>query len=312
MQRPDTPAAPGPPTGLYLISPSSAVADPQTLHRARQRLRALGLRTTLDRSALAVDTRFAGSDARRLAGIQRALAQKHPFVMTTRGGYGVSRLLAAIDWQAVAQSGKRFIGHSDFTAFNLALLAQTGAVSWSGATAVPDFGGEALEHSDLDSLTCQSLLQTVRGEPQRLHFETHGAQAVQVRGMLWGGNLAVLASLTGTPWMPRIKGGILFLEDVSEPPYRIERMLAQLWHAGILSRQKAILLGQFTQYRLAAQDNGYTLDSVVAWLRQTVKVPVITGLPYGHGRTKVTLPVGAKAQLVVQCSQGQSVACLQV
>jgi len=306
MCPPDAASKPKP-AGLYLISPSSAVADPQTLHRARQRLRALGLRITVDRSALAVDTRFAGSSAQRLAAMRRALGQPHPFVMATRGGYGLSRLLATIDWQGVAQSGKRFIGHSDFTAFNLALLAQTGAVSYSGASAVPDFGGD-----EVNPLTCHSLLQILADEKQTLHFESPGAVPLQVRGTLWGGNLAMTTSLIGTPWLPRIKGGILFLEDVGEHPFRVERMLTQLWHAGILARQKAIVLGDFTQYCLTPQDNGYTLASTVAWLRQTVNVPVLTGLPYGHGRVKVTLPVGAKATLTVERSQGQSQACLRV
>ena len=283
------------PSGVYLISPSGAVGDPAAVELARQRLKALGLRTAVDRSALAVHERFAGTDAQRLAGIQRALKQKYPVVMATRGGYGLSRLLADIDWNAVAQSGKLFIGQSDFTEFNLALLAKTGAVSLAGPTAVFDFGG-----SSVDDLTCDLFMETLRGELEVLSFEAQDADPVDARGILWGGNLAMVASLAGTPYMPRIKGGILFLEDVSEHPFRIERMLTQLWHAGILQRQKAILLGKFTQYRLAAHDNGYDLASVVEWLRRTVKVPVITGLPYGHVRVKATLPIGAKVGIATE------------
>ena len=283
------------PSGVYLISPSGAVGDPAAVELARQRLKALGLRTAVDRSALAVHERFAGTDAQRLAGIQRALKQKYPVVMATRGGYGLSRLLADIDWNAVAQSGKLFIGQSDFTVFNLALLAKTGAVSLAGPTAVFDFGG-----ASVDDLTCDLFMETLRGELEVLSFETQDADPVDARGILWGGNLAMVASLAGTPYMPRIKGGILFLEDVSEHPFRIERMLTQLWHAGILQRQKAILLGKFTQYRLATNDNGYDLASVVEWLRRTVKVPVVTGLPYGHVRVKATLPIGAKVGIATE------------
>lgn len=283
------------PSGIYLISPSGAVADPAAVELARERLKKLGFRTTVDRTALAVHERFAGTDAQRLAGIERALKQKHPLVMATRGGYGLSRLLADINWEAVAQSGKLFIGQSDFTVFNLALLAKTGAVSLAGPTAVFDFGAPAL-----DELTCDLFMETLRGELEVLSFETQDADPVDARGILWGGNLAMVASLVGTPYMPRIKGGILFLEDVSEHPFRIERMLTQLWHAGILQRQKAIVLGKFTQYRLASNDNGFDLDSVVAWLRKTVKVPVVTGLPYGHVRLKATLPIGAKVGIATE------------
>ena len=93
---------------------------------------------------------------------------------------------------------------------------------------------------------------------------------------------------------------MLFLEDVAEHPYRIERMLSQLLHAGVLARQKAIILGQFTEFKLLPHDKGYKLQTVVDWLRQQIKVPVLTNLPYGHVATKVLLPVGAKVDLLVE------------
>lgn len=283
------------PSGIYLISPSGAVANPEALDLAAQRLRAMGFRTAVDRTALAVHERFAGTDRQRLACIQRALKQKHPIVMATRGGYGLSRLLPHIDWQAVADSGKTFIGQSDFTVFNLALLARTGAVSLAGPTAVFDFGGKKV-----DDLTQALFQETLSGELEILSFESPDADPVDARGILWGGNLAMVASLVGTPYLPDIRGGILFLEDVSEHPFRIERMLTQLWHAGILDKQHAIVLGQFTDYRLAPHDNGYDMDAVVRWLRKTVRVPVVTGLPYGHVKVKATLPVGARVGIATE------------
>jgi len=281
--------------GIYLISPSGAVQDPAALDLACERLGQQGFNTTVDRTALAVHERFAGTDKQRLAAIQRALKQKHNLVMATRGGYGLSRLLPHIDWKAVADSGKTFVGLSDFTAFSLALLAQTGAESLSGPTAIADFGGKSV-----DDLTADLFGEAVRGELEVLGFESPEADAVDARGILWGGNLAMVTSLLGTPYFPKVKGGILFLEDVAEHPFRIERMLAQLWQAGVLDRQKAIVLGRFTDYRLGAVDNGYDLDSVVRWLRATVKVPVITGLPYGHVKVKATLPIGRKVGIATE------------
>jgi muramoyltetrapeptide carboxypeptidase len=116
---------------------------------------------------------------------------------------------------------------------------------------------------------------------------------------LWGGNLSVLVSLLGTPYFPEVKGGIIFLEDIGEHPYRIERMLSQLLHAGVLAQQKAVLLGQFSDYKLVAHDRGYKLQSVINWLRQQLKVPVLTNLPFGHVPRKVLLPVGAQVDLAV-------------
>ena len=117
---------------------------------------------------------------------------------------------------------------------------------------------------------------------------------------LWGGNLAMLASLVGTPYMPDVRGGILFLEDVNEHPFRIERMLTQLLHAGVLARQKAVVLGQFSDYKLSPHDKGFKLQSVVNWLRTQIKAPVLTNLPFGHVPTKVLLPVGAPVSLSVE------------
>ena len=110
----------------------------------------------------------------------------------------------------------------------------------------------------------------------------------------------MLTSLLGTPYFPDIKGGILFLEDVGEHPYRIERMLSQLLHSGVLARQKAIVMGQFTNFKLVPHDRGFKLQTVVDWLRHHTKVPVLTNLPYGHVATKVLLPVGAKTELIVE------------
>jgi muramoyltetrapeptide carboxypeptidase len=126
--------------------------------------------------------------------------------------------------------------------------------------------------------------------PVRLHNAT-----------LWGGNLTVLTSLLGTPYFPQVQGGVLFLEDVGEHPYRVERMLTQWLHAGVLARQKAVIFGQFTQYKLVpAHDKGFKLPTVVDWLRSQIKAPVLTGLPFGHVPTKVMLPVGAKVDLVTE------------
>jgi len=271
------------------------VADAAALDLARQRLKTLGFSTTVDRTALELHERFAGTDKQRVAAVVRAVKQKHPIVMATRGGYGLSRILHQIDWPAVADSGKIFIGHSDFTAFNLALLAQTGAISYSGPTAIADFGQKSL-----DDLTADLFVESMREELEVLSFESPDSDAVDARGILWGGNLAMVASLLGTPYLPKIEGGILFLEDVGEHPYRIERMLTQLLHAGVLANQNAIVLGRFTEYRLAAHDNGYALDSVINWLRSVCRVPIVTGLPYGHVKLKATLPIGAQVGIATE------------
>lgn len=280
---------------IYVISPSGPVVPAEKLDTALVSLKALGFKTTLDRGAKTVNGRFAGTELQRLQAVTRSLKQPADIVMAARGGYGMTRLLPSIDWRAVADSGKLFIGHSDFTAFNLALLATTGAVSYTGPVAASDFG---VTH--VNDLTADLFAETMRGELEILSFESEEADAFDGRGILWGGNLAMLVSLLGTPYFPKIRGGILFVEDVNEHPYRVERLLLQLAQSGVLGRQKALVLGQFTGYRLGTHDQGFDMPDVIAHIRKTVGIPVIPGLPYGHTAVKATLPIGAKVGLATE------------
>jgi muramoyltetrapeptide carboxypeptidase len=287
---------------IYIYSPSSAIADRAVVRRGVARLKALGHEVELDAAVFARHMRFAGDDATRLAAIDRAAASGADVALITRGGYGLTRLLPDIRYKAVAKAidkGLSFVGLSDFTAFQSAVLAQTGSVTWAGPALGEDFGVEG-EPDDIMQACFEDL---VSGQGEGTGWQLPRGEAVapiELRGTLWGGNLSVLASLVGTPWLPKVKGGILFLEDVHEHPYRVERMLTQLLHAGVLARQRAVVLGHFTNYKPVPHDRGYRLATVVDWLRQKLKAPVLTGLPFGHVPTKVTLPVGAKVHLAVE------------
>ncbi len=298
------------PQHIYIYSPSGAVRDKAAFRRGVARLTAMGHEVEVDVDALASHTRFAGDDATRLAAIHRAAASGADVALISRGGYGITRLLGDIRYKAVAKAvagGTRFIGVSDFTAFQNALLARTGAVTWAGPALVGDLGCEG-EPDDI-MLACLDDLFSGHGEGSGWRMNAERPQAdgqPAVRDMyiknatLWGGNLAVLGSLVGTPYLPEVKGGILFIEDVNEHPYRVERLLTQLLHAGVLAKQKAVILGQFTDYKLAPHDKGFKLQSVIDWLRTQIKAPVLTNLPYGHVPTKVLLPVGGQVSLSVE------------
>jgi muramoyltetrapeptide carboxypeptidase len=288
---------------IYLFSPSSAVREKAAVRRGIARLKALGHEVELDPDLFATHMRFAGDDATRLAAIARAAASGADVAMITRGGYGLTRLLPVLPYKAVARAidrGMQFVGHSDFTAFQCAVLAETGRITWSGPAVGADFGVEG----EPDEIMQACFEDLVGGQGEGTGWQLPRAEAVdrplQEKGVLWGGNLAMVAALAGTPWLPNVKGGILFFEDVSEHPYRIERMLTQLLYAGILGRQKAIVLGQFTNWQAFPHDKGFRLATVVGWLRSQVKCPVLTGLPFGHVPTKVCLPVGSKVTLAVE------------
>ena len=303
------------PKHIYIYSPSGAVRDKAAFKRGIKRLEALGHEVEVDADALASSQRFAGDDATRLAAIHRAAASGADVALISRGGYGLTRILPGIKYKTVAKAiakGTQFVGLSDFTAFQLAMLAQTGSVTWAGPALNADFGVDGKDGGEVDDimLDCFEDLLSGQGEgagwqmpkigelpngkPQLKDFYVPGGAT------LWGGNLAVLVSLLGTPYFPQVEGGVLFIEDVGEHPYKIERMLTQLLLAGVLQKQKAIVFGQFTEFKLSTHDKGFKLQTVIDWLRMQVKRPVVQGLPFGHVPTKVLLPVGAQVSLSVE------------
>lgn len=315
---------------IYIYSPAGAVRDKAAFKRGVQRLKTLGHEAEIDPAALKSVQRFAGDDAERLQSIERAAASGADVALISRGGYGLSRSLSLINYKAVAKSierGMLWLGYSDFTAFQAALYAKTGAVTWTGPALCADFGcGDSAEGHDnapddimedcFDDLVqgvCEGtgwrmpaadVKNTIESiAPHAVSTGIEGAFRIKngkISGQLWGGNLAMLTSLLGTPYLPQIKKGILWFEDVAEHPYKIERMLLQWQHSGILAQQKAIVLGQFNSYKLTPHDKGFKLQTVIDRLRSQLKIPVLTGLPFGHVPTKVCLPFGGKAQLITE------------
>jgi muramoyltetrapeptide carboxypeptidase len=280
--------------GVY--APAGYATDPDAVTRAAERLRGLGHRVWIDPGALGRHTRFAGTDDERLASIERIAARPDVDVaVALRGGYGTTRLLARLDYAALARAGKRWLGHSDFTAFQLASLAHAGLVTYAGPTFAYDFGADSPSAFTLDH--CFGVLGASAYE---VDCALDGPLRASADGVLWGGNLAMVASLVGTPYFPHVDGGVLFLEDVAEHPYRVERMLWQLHYAGVLDAQRAVLLGAFTEYALFANDGGYDLAAAVDRLREATATPIFTGLPFGHVRDKLTLPVGGRVALDVR------------
>lgn len=286
-------------TTLTVFSASGVVADPSALRRAVRRLREQGFDARLDASALARHQRFAGEDAVRLQALHRVAEEAPSVALASRGGYGMTRLLDSIDWALMARSierGTRWVGYSDFTALQLALLAHGRLPSWAGPMALSGFGGDAV-----DEVTAGCFAEAMSGELEAVGFRTEpGFDGLETRGLLWGGNLTTLCALLGTPHGPKVRGGVLFLEDVNEHPYRVERNLLQLLQAGVIGAQKAVLLGHFTDWKPSPLDRGYTLKSAVQALRARTAVPILTGLPYGHVATRVSLPLGRRVQLAVQ------------
>ena len=280
------------PLTIAVVAPSGAPVDDVAVERGLQVLAQRGFGVRSYYMPEQKMQRFGASDAERIEQIYAAA--EHPdvhIVMALRGSYGLSRLLPQLDFERLASSGKIFVGYSDFTPMNMGLLAK-GKLSLAGPMLCDDFTREPL--SDYTMAQFEHCLLNTQ---HVIEFVDVATQDVDVSGVLWGGNLAMLTHLLGTPYWTEVDQGILFLEDIGEHPYRVERMLLQLHYSGVLAKQKAIVLGDFSGYKLVPHDNGYDINAMLAYVRSVVNIPVLTGLPFGHIRDRATLVVGSDAHL---------------
>jgi muramoyltetrapeptide carboxypeptidase len=298
---------------VQLIAPSGASLDARSPQAGISWLMKQGVSVLNTECTQRVYQRFSGTDAERVTEFNNiSTLPASTTVMAMRGGYGLHRLLEVIEWQAidkVVKAGLQICGHSDFTAFQLGLLAKTGGISLAGPMLNYDFG--RIEDNQLVAPDPFMWVHFKRAiQARSLNAQVNACQTLSAlggktkttTGMLWGGNLTVLTSLIGTPYFPseqQYQNGILFLEDVNEHPYRIERMLMQLLDAGILAKQSAVMMGGFSAYRLYDNDRGYSLQAAFEAIRSRLpdSIPILTDLPFGHQPNKLTLPVGAIVEI---------------
>lgn len=292
---------------IYLIAPSGAVTDTNSALEGINWLSNKGFAPFHTHSIERKYQRFAGTDLERVEEINSLadLINKEKtssIAMAVRGGYGISRILSSIDWGSLScavDNGLTLVGHSDFTALSLALLAKSGRYSLSGPMLAPDFS-----NLNISEFTWRSFEAAVRKKEfdfNLSHEQNFVTSDFEINdGILWGGNLTILVSLLGTQFFPppeKVGNGILFIEDINEHPYRIERMLLQLIESHALDNQKAIILGSFTDYKLSENDGGYNLNNAILKFQESLSqaklnIPIFTGLPFGHIRDKLTIPIG--------------------
>jgi muramoyltetrapeptide carboxypeptidase len=288
------------PRTIRLLAPSGYPHDPEAIDRALERLGNAQHRIENVEATQRRYQRFGGTDGERAGDLNRLADPERPLPdigLAVRGGYGAARILHGLDYRGLERRLRDqpivLVGHSDFTAIQLALYAKARVKTFGGPMLSADFGAQTPSEFTMDH-----FWRTVTQPSATIVADVPQVQNVEVSGTLWGGNLAILASLVGTPYMPDVDGGILFIEDVNEQPFRIERMIYQLHLSGLLARQQALVLGQFTGVRPFEYDNGYDMQAMIEQVRAVVGIPVVTGLQFGHVPDMVTLPVGAHAQLV--------------
>ncbi len=288
---------------IGIFSPAGS-PDAARLARGVGRLEALDYRCVITPHAGEAFEYFSAPDDVRLADFHAMLADPSiDMMMMSRGGYGLSRIVHRIDWQAVAASKKILCGFSDFTAINLAALALGNIITLAGPGVATDFADETLEGELADDKQFMQahFWPVVAGDPVSLRVDVGHPYAPQViGGPIWGSNLSLLCDLGGSSFIPDIDGGILFLEEIGEKPYVVERMLLQLYHAGVLSSQRAIIFGDFSDCEPDQDRFPYSMAHVIKTLRALLPIPVLTGLPFGHVAKKITVPYGADCTLDIK------------
>ncbi len=286
-----------------LVDPASALWEPVRVEIVEESLAALGFKTKRGANLLARRGYFAGTDEQRAADLNAMFADPDVrAIHCIRGGWGCARLLPLLDWKTISRHPKILLGYSDITVLLLALHAKTGLVTFHGPVGSSQWNpfnvgylkrvlqeGEAVTFENLKEIDEDELTVT-ENRVQTLHPGT-------ARGRLLGGNLTVLTSLVGSGYLPDWEGYILFLEDVEEAPYRIDRMFTQLRLAGILQQARAVIWGNCTDCRPGEGFGSLTLREVLEDHIRPLGVPAWQGAMIGHIERQFTLPVGIEVEV---------------
>ena len=287
-----------------LVAPASATFQPVDLDIARESLEALGLKVKVGRHLLERHGYLAGADKDRAADINRFFADGDVrAVLPIRGGWGSSRLLPYLDFDSIRRNPKIVLGYSDITALVLSIHAKTGLVTFHGPNGMGRwdawsvdfvrrvlFNGEAVAFENPRTMSDRNSLVQTEHRVRTIHAGT-------ARGRLLGGNLTVLTAILGSPYLPSWDGAILFLEDVGEDLYRIDRMFTQLKLAGVLEKIRGFIFGTCAECGPGEGFGSLTLDEILADHIKPLGVPAWSGAMIGHQMQQWTLPVGAEVAI---------------
>lgn len=289
---------------IGLVAPAGALVEHDDLSRAQNVCRALGFEPQVGPNAARRYGYLGGSDEERLADLNSAIRDPAiNAIWCLRGGYGVTRILHAVDFEALARTPKILIGYSDITALLNAVTRVTGVVTFHGPIA----------RAELTSFSQKHLERTVRypapaGRLGRSNYPDDAGRIVTLRsgaaeGPLVGGNLTLLQALIGTPYFPDLHGAILFIEDVGEELYRVDRVLAHFRMVGALDQLAGVAVGQFTEMKQATPDGTLGFDEVLQTYFGPLEIPVAHGFPIGHVADQWTLPLGVRAKLDAEAGE---------
>lgn len=283
---------------IGLVSPASRIADTAKIDQAVRYLEGLGYRAIVGANATKMNTYLAGTDQERAADLNAMFEDPRvKAIFCIRGGYGTPRLLPLVRYRMIARNPKILVGYSDITALHLAIWRKTRLVSFHGPMAGSDMA------EPMDPFTEEHFwrLLTSTKRMGSIHIPDDQPRTLvpgKGTGRLLGGNLALITSIVGTSFQPDFSKAVLYIEDIGEDPYRVDRMLTQLRGSGILPKAHAILVGQFTDcVPRDSSSPSFSVDEVLEEYTYRSGVPCLSGLPFGHNRRKMTIPVGVRARV---------------
>lgn len=288
---------------VALIAPAGPLLERDDLTRGAELCLALGFQPVLGTHAHRRYGYLAGTDDERLADLNAALRDPAiDAIWCLRGGFGVTRILDRVDFAALAERPRAVIGYSDITALLLAMHQLTGVITFHAPMARTPLTGFGRRHFEMVLTGAGAAGRLGRITPPRDVLVPRSPRILPIRkgiaeGRLAGGNLSLLAALAGTRYFPDLTGALLFLEDIGEDLYRIDRMLAQLRMAGAFEKLAGVILGQFTDMKRGTGDGALGFDEVLGTYFEPLGVPVASGFPIGHVDDQWTMPVGVRARL---------------
>lgn len=285
-----------------IVSPSSAMADEMQFQFAREAMEALGLRVVFGESAAKRYGHLAGTDGERADDLNNMFAhQQVRAVVCLRGGSGAARILPLLDYENIQRNPKPLLGYSDITALHLAIYAQTGLITFHGPNGSGSWNSFNVSQFT-DMFFGRELVrfenELVKGDD--LVIKENRIQTIfpgKAEGVMVGGNLTVLTGLAGSPYIPPFKDAILFLEDVEEDPYRIDRMMSTLKLMGALDQIKGFIFGQCTACNPSGGYGSLTLQQILEDYILPLNIPAYRGAMIGHVRKQFIVPIGAKVMM---------------
>ena len=287
-----------------VVAPATATYQQVELDIVRESLEALGLKVRVGPHVLNRYGSLAGADRDRAADINAFFSDRDVrAVIPTRGGWGSARLLPHLDFDTIRRNPKIILGYSDITALLNSIHARTGLVTFHGPngggrwdawsldwTKRVLFGAEAATFTNPKTSNDRNVLTQIDNRTRTI---TPG----KARGRLLGGNLSVLTGILGSPYVPDFTGAILFLEDVEEQPYRVDRMMTSLKLAGIFDRVRGVVFGTCSDCNPSAGYASFTLEEILNDHLKPLKVPAWQGAMIGHNMPQWTLPVGVEVEI---------------